>query len=368
MNENKPHIDLKSTAALLFCIAFAAVAIYLIFKYVFFIFLPFIIAWGLSLIINPISTRLSKKFGIKKRPLSAILMSLLLTFVFLMLGWGISRLIIEAERLLEWIAADNGSLGDGIASLFDDMSSKNIPLIDNLMELEQFREFWENIDVIISGAISEAISSLTKSIPVTVINILRQLPAFLLFVIVTIISCFYFSLDLDKIHSALTSLLPISFQEKLPTIKKRVFGTAAKYLRAYLLLLFLTFGELLVGFSILGVSYPLLIAFLIAIVDILPILGVGTVLIPWAIIELMFTKDLFTGIGLIIIYIVVTVVRQITEPKVVAGSLGLHPLVTIISMYAGFKLIGIFGMILGPMTALAIKSLLKNNDVDTQGH
>ena len=113
------------------------------------------------------------------------------------------------------------------------------------------------------------------------------------------------------------------------------------------------------GFSILGVSYPLLIAIIVALVDILPIFGVGTVLIPWAIIELVFTKNIYMGIGLIIIYIVVTVIRQITEPKVVAGSLGLHPLVTIVSMYVGFKLLGIFGMIAGPMAVLAIKSILK---------
>ena len=93
--------------------------------------------------------------------------------------------------------------------------------------------------------------------------------------------------------------------------------------------------------------------------DILPILGVGTVLLPWAIIEIAITKDIFTGIGLIIVYLIITVVRQITEPKVVAGSLGLHPLITIISMYAGFKLLGILGMIVGPMTALAVKSFLK---------
>ena len=96
-----------------------------------------------------------------------------------------------------------------------------------------------------------------------------------------------------------------------------------------------------------------------AVVDILPVLGVGTVLIPWAVIEIIFIKDLYMGIGLAIIYIVVTVIRQITEPKVVAGSLGLPPLAAIVSMYAGFKLLGIFGMIAGPMIALAIRSLIK---------
>ena len=142
-------------------------------------------------------------------------------------------------------------------------------------------------------------------------------------------------------------------------MKKRICGTAAKYLRAYVLLLFLTFCQLFVGFLILDVKYPLLIALLVALVDILPILGVGSVLIPWGIIELVITKNIYTGLGLFIIYIVVTVIRQITEPKVVAGSLGLHPLLTLVSMYAGLRLFGIFGMIIGPAAVLTIRSIIK---------
>ena len=360
MNDKEnTSIDWQRVAAFLFCVLFAAAAIYLAFKYLLVIFLPFIIAWGVSLMVNPLASRLSKKLKIKKKPLSVILTSLLLTLIFLLLIWGVNRLIFEAEKLLEWLMSDSASLGERIADIFGKISNQRIPLIDNLMKIEQFREVWENIDQITANAISEAVSALTRGIPGAVISVLSRLPALLLFIMVTIISCFYFSLDLDRIHAALTALLPQKWQDRLPSLKKRICGTATKYIRAYILLLSLTFGELFVGFSILGVSYPLLIAFLVAIVDILPILGVGTVLIPWAIIEIIFAKDLYMGIGLIIVYIIVTVIRQVTEPKVVAGSLGLHPLVTIISMYIGLKLLGILGMIAGPITALAVRSVLR---------
>ncbi len=359
IDKENTSINWQRTAAFLFCLLFAAAAIYLAFKYLLIIFLPFIIAWGVSLIIHPLASRLSKKMGIKKKPLAAILTSIFLTLIILLLVWGVNRLVFEAQKLLEWLMSDNANLGEKIASILGGIGNKKIPLIENLMKIEQFRLFWENIDQITADAISEAVSSVTKGIPGIVINILSRLPSLFIFVIVTVISCFYFSLDLDRIHAALTSLLPSKWQEKLPTVKKRMCDTAAKYLRAYVLLLLLTFGELFVGFSILGVSYPLLIAIIIALVDIFPIFGVGTVLIPWAIIEIIFTKDLYMGIGLIIVYLVITVVRQITEPKVIAGSLGLPPLVTIVSMYVGFKLLGIFGMIAGPMVVLAAKSILK---------
>ena len=92
-------------------------------------------------------------------------------------------------------------------------------------------------------------------------------------------------------------ILPRRLQERLPVIKSRIRGTAAKYIRAYVILLLLTFIQLFVGFSLIGVSYPMLIAFLVALVDILPVLGVGTVLIPWGLIEITVSRDLYTGGG-----------------------------------------------------------------------
>lgn len=358
-------LDWQGIASLLFCVIVALLALYFIAKYALVILLPFIIAWGLALVTDPISRRLSERLKINKKLCSVLLTSLLLALIFTLMTLAVDRLVFEAQRLLSWLAEDSARLGESIASLFNKFTSignKKIPLIENLMKIEQFREVWDNIDKIVSAAISEMVSALTRGIPGAVINALSRLPSLLLFLIVTIISCFYFSLDLDRINAAAISILPIKWQERMPRIKKRMGNTAVKYIRAYVLLLFLTFSELFVGFSIIGVPYPLLIAFLVALVDILPILGVGSILIPWAAIEIFISKNLYTGIGLIIIYIIVTVIRQITEPKVIAGSLGLHPLVTIISMYTGFKIFGILGMIAGPMVALAVRSLLKKSE------
>ena len=359
-------IEWKTVAAFLFCVLFAAAAVYAAIKYALPIFLPFLIAWGLSLITDPLAERLSRRLKIQKKPLSAFFMAILLALVFLILTWAVSRLVYEAERLLEWLAADSGRLGESIAGLFDKLTSvgdKRIPLIENLMRIDGFREVWENIDKIAAEAIASAVSALTRQIPSVAISILGSLPSLILFLAVTVISCFYFATGLDKIAGAVSSLLPRKWQSGLPEMKRRICGTAAKYIRAYVLLLFLTFCQLFVGFSIIGIQYPLLIALLVALVDFLPILGVGTVLIPWSIIEILFVKDAFTGVGLLILYAIVSIIRQVTEPKVVAGSLGLDPLLTIIVIYAGLKIFGIFGMILGPMAALGAKAFFKGSRV-----
>ena len=365
--ESSQKSDWKNSAAFIICVSAFVAAAYLLLKYALPIFLPFIIAWALALVTDPLAAKISQRLKLPKKVCSALTTSLVIALFFILVTLGISRLISEAQRLLERLAADSARLGSTVAELFDRFTSigdKKIPLIENLMNIEQFREVWENIDKLTSEAISEAVSSLTRGIPVAAVNVIGSMPSIILFTVITLVSCFYFALDLDRIHAALFSLLPQKWQDAIPSVKKRICGTAAKYLRAYVLLLFLTFCQLFVGFLILDVKYPLLIALLVALVDILPILGVGTVLIPWGIIELVITKDIYTGLGLFIIYIVVTVIRQITEPKVVAGSLGLHPLLTLVSMYAGLRLFGIFGMIIGPAAVLAIRSVIKKPVTD----
>ena len=113
------------------------------------------------------------------------------------------------------------------------------------------------------------------------------------------------------------------------------------------------------------IEYSLLLAIIIAFIDILPVLGVGTVLIPWGLITLMM-KDFRTGTGLLILYGIITILRQFIEPKIIGKSLGLHPLVSLISMYMGFRLFGVFGMITGPLTAMVISSVIRMKNGKTK--
>lgn len=107
------------------------------------------------------------------------------------------------------------------------------------------------------------------------------------------------------------------------------------------------------GFNI---QYPFLAAIGIGFVDALPILGSGTVMIPWAFIEAI-NGDIKLAIGILIIFAIISVVRQFLEPKIVSKQIGIHPIFTLIAMYTGFKLIGVFGLLLGPIALIVIKNV-----------
>ena len=198
---------------------------------------------------------------------------------------------------------------------------------------------------------------------------LGRAPSLLIFLLVTLISCFYFSVEYDTVCRALTRLAPARFTDHLPEWKVRAGKAVRRYMRAYFLLFLITFFELLVGFVILGNDYAFLLAFITALLDALPILGVGTVLVPYAVFSLA-TGSSFLGVGLLILYGVITLVRQILEPHLVGKSLGLHPILMLVAFYVGWKLFGIVGVFLGPTVALTAKYFLLREDTaqteDTQ--
>ena len=133
-----------------------------------------------------------------------------------------------------------------------------------------------------------------------------------------------------------------------------------RYLKAQLMVESVIFAVLFVGFFILRINYAFLIALVAAVVDAIPILGTGTILIPWAIVSIIL-GDGVVGWGLVSLYGVCLVTRQIVEPKIVGANLGIHPVVSIISIYLGMRFFGFLGLILGPIIALLLKSMIIEN-------
>lgn len=129
-----------------------------------------------------------------------------------------------------------------------------------------------------------------------------------------------------------------------------------KLIKSYSIIMSITFVELSIGLSILKISNPFLIALAISVFDILPILGAGGVLLPWAIFSLIL-GNVPLGIGLFILYGVIMVVRQVIEPKIVGQQIGLHPIATLLCMFIGAKLLGVIGLFLFPITATIIKGM-----------
>lgn len=190
------------------------------------------------------------------------------------------------------------------------------------------------------------------------------IPGLIVKLIITIISCFFFLLDYDKVVGFLTGLIPK--KEAFETIKGYVKNTLLVYVRSYTLLFLLTYVELSVGFQLIGIPYAPIIGLMVAVFDILPILGTGGILLPWAVI-LLVIKEIPMGVGMFVLYLVITVIRNILEPKLVGKQIGLHPLATLISLYVGLKVVGILGMLIFPTTLAVLNSMRREiTDIGTE--
>ena len=123
----------------------------------------------------------------------------------------------------------------------------------------------------------------------------------------------------------------------------------------------ITFIIMLFGFLVLGVKYAVLFAFIVALLDALPLIGVGTVLVPWSIYQIIF-GNVRLGIALIILFVIHQIIRQFTEPKIVGKNLGIHPVLSLILLYSGYVLFGILGLVLIPLLSVILNTLFDKND------
>ena len=140
-------------------------------------------------------------------------------------------------------------------------------------------------------------------------------------------------------------------------IKNTFLNVFLKYLKAQLIIGGIIFALLLTGFLLLKIDYAFLLAIITALVDVVPVLGTGTILIPLALYNFL-TQNISLGWGIVVLYGIALLARQLCEPKIVGEKLGIHPLATIFSIYIGMKLFGILGLVFGPITTIFIKNLI----------
>ena len=183
-----------------------------------------------------------------------------------------------------------------------------------------------------------------------------KLPNALVAIFMSIIATCFIALDFDKIKGFIVRQFRDNHLDTMVQVKDVFSQSVIRYIKSYAIILLITFTEAAIGLTIIGVDYAILISFFIAIVDILPVLGTGTVVIPWIVVCFV-TGDVYRGVGLLILYIIITVVRQIIEPKIVSQNVALHPLVTLMAMYVGAKLLGIIGLFGFPITIIILQSL-----------
>ena len=311
-------------------------AVYVFFKYILNLILPFVIAWIVALMIQPVVTLICRNTRIKRKIISVILV----LFVLFIFGFGA---FFIGERLLYELKA-----------IIDNLSYNTDEILETVFDFIYINH--ENLYNITSDLFKNALTSISAKIPEWIGRLFNTLPNAVFFTVILVMAAFYICADFNAINRFLALQLPKRVVEFITEVKKHLKSTGAKYLRAYTFIIVITFFQLLIGFSILKIDYSFTIAVITAVLDILPVIGVGTVLVPWSVV-LLISGDYYIGFGLLIIFCVVSLIRQLIEPKIIGVSIGLNPLVTLIAMYVGYKLFGLTGLLAMPVFAIIIKNL-----------
>ncbi len=308
--------------------------------------IPFIIAFILSSLIEPIINFLEKKIKIPRKIGSVFSLLLVLSILGTILGLIISRLVREIINVYNQINEIFGSMQYFFEAMIERVNNIYISLPKTISDtLEQyFSDAASNV--------KEWLEPMVKGIT----DFTLSLPQALVFVVVTVLATYFMASDKHKINLFLDDQVPGHWLEKTRMVLNKLFSALFGWLRAQIILMTVTFTELTIALSVMRIENALLLALLIAVIDALPVFGVGTVLIPWGIVEVV-SGNYKRGFSLLLLYVIILVVRQLIEPKIIGKQIGIHPLLTLFAMYTGLQLMGILGMIVGPVLMVILKSV-----------
>lgn len=319
--------------------------IYVSITYLFPFFAPFIIAIIVSYINEPV-IRLLQKFKISRK-ISAVL-SILITMS--LLGTAITLGIIKIYDELTILRNNLDTYSSNISTQINDLAYK-ITSFYNALPSEVTDAISKNL-----LSLSNKLTSIITTIIQYTINTASSIPKLTVFFIVTILATYFISSDKKQISLFLYKQMPTSWRNKIRHLKKDTIKALFGYFKAILILMGFTFIEVSVGLFILNIKYAFIIALIVAISEAIPIVGTGIVMIPW-ILWNVFIGNMPLALGLTILYILGVLIRQIMEPKIIGSQIGLHPLVTLLSMYVGLKFYGVLGMFVGPISLIILKNL-----------
>lgn len=340
----------KKTLLTLLKLLLIALGVFLVFKVGGYL-VPFIVAFIFASLIEPLVRFIESKLRITRKIGSVFSILVVLGTIFTVLGFIITRLVKEIINVYNSLNLTT----DNVSAFIDDIMTR-------------LNSFYISLPVEVADGINKMLTDLTNNlenllkpivdIATSGIKIAFSLPQALIFVLVTILATYFMSSDKHKIIHYLDSQIPENWLKKTKDISHNVFVALFGWLKAQLILMTITFSEVLTGLLIIGIENPLLVALIIAVVDALPVLGAGTVLIPWAIVNLI-SGNTRLGLSLALLYIIILFVRQLIEPKIVGQQIGIHPLFTLFGMYLGLQFIGVLGMFLGPLTVVLLKYILE---------
>ena len=350
---------------------------YLFLKYAFGLLSPFIIAFLVAAMIQKPVNFLAKKTPLKKGLICGVMALLIVAALVTLLVLTGARAAEEVRGLISWFGAKIGSVPELLVTIHEKLNglTNHLPQALRATVKESIDSFFVNTlgsademaaetaqkGVKAFGGLMSKFDMSMLSKPVSgVWNTAKQIPSIAVGLVIGIIATCFMATGYDDIVNFIKRQMSEKRRQALSAAKGIFFSSILNMLKSYAILICITFAEMFVGLTVLkliGVyksDYLASVSILVAVIDIFPVLGTGTVLVPWALISFI-TGNIGMGIGLLVVYAVITVIRQVIEPKLVAANLGLPPVVTIMCMYIGLQLFGFLGILFMPLLVTMVK-------------
>lgn len=315
------------------------------------LFLPFVAAYLISVIASPL-THILEKIKLPSA-LSAIISILFVAGIL----FGVCGLLVY--KIFQEIYNFSASLPAIYQSVVDTFSQMRTLASDIYAILpEEIALYLAKAMNNFGISLNSFSSTIVETISSAAISFFSNIPGVFIGFVFAILSSYFIIRDKKKIADAISTAVGTSLSARIGEFRKYLSSAVLAYIKSQCILMSITFVELFIGLSALKIQYSFILAIGIAVIDAIPVFGTGVALIPWALFSL-FTGQYIRAAGLIILYAVCLIVRQFLEPKVLSSQIGMHPLLTLLSVYVGFKLLGVFGMILGPLVVLIVKNFIE---------
>lgn len=333
---------------LIICAALVILLIVAVFKYILPIILPFIIALILSILMEPVVKFLQNRLKISRSV--AALMSMVVFFggIMMIISAIVLQLVAELIKLSVSLPGVAAELQEYYQVFVEKMTAFYVTLSPGV--ISSLEQSINNLALSLQGLISRAINS--------ILTFISFIPGTITIMVVSLLATYFLARDRYLFMEVLKRAVPAPWGDKAVMVIREIATAFVGYLRAMSILVFITTAISIIGLHLIGAEYALTVGLIIGFFDLIPVLGPATIYVPWAIWSFVTGATGF-GFKIAALYIIVFLVRQLFEAKIVSVNLGLHPLAVLVAMYAGLKTMGLAGLVLGPILLIAVQAMIK---------
>ncbi|MGM0501153.1 MAG: sporulation integral membrane protein YtvI [Bacillota bacterium] len=329
-----------------------------ILKYALVYLLPFVIGILIASLIEPAVVFFQNKANFSRGVAIAVVLVILIIFISLVLTFTMSRLFIELDELVKEFPSYR-SIGNSFSNWFQQRHQEYSSLAETWEIPEPVRSTINNNFQEIYAQFKSWIQQLVTML----LQLIRKLPKLITVLIISLITTFFISRDKEMFLETLLTPVPEAWEEKIINLQEEIISAAVGFIRAQLILISITTVIAISGLMVLDSNYALVAGLAAGILDLIPIIGPGMLFAPWIIYNFIVGNSSF-AFSLILLYIIITTIRQTSEAKIVGKNIGVHPLATLVAMYLGVQLFGISGVFIGPAVVVVIKAFIKAGVLD----